>query len=370
MGRPARPRRGSPGAAAPRPRDRRQASAASARTGARRAQPSPRRSRRRGPASALSVSPPGAQPLIARSPAAQISRLCVHSSGSSSQIPASGSPRRASIAAAAISAARHPSGVESVVRGGSREQQQGLAERVELKLLVGAVPHEHLVGARVARQIEVPLRRHRLTCDGVHRPRSGAAVAQRCADEAHGMVEERPLAGLRGRLPRVALVPDPHVAVVEVAALTGTFGERHRGCGDHSAGRARQSGEHGARVPRVALPDGRGEVGHALTPRSLRLRPRLVRIGRPGVVVRQCDHEHEVVMVALGEVEPQAERLAPAAVGAPRRRRHRRSSRDGAGRSGRSSSPNRRGAADRASRPRSGRVGRGRSRRAPGRVER
>ena len=54
-------------------------------------------------------SPPGTRLLIARRPAAQISRLCVHSSGSSSQMPASGSCQRSPIAPAAISAARQPS---------------------------------------------------------------------------------------------------------------------------------------------------------------------------------------------------------------------------------------------------------------------
>ena len=84
-------------------------------------------------------SPPRAARLIARRPAAQIRRLCVHSSGSISQMPASGSCQRCSIASRGDLGGAPAVGVEVVVAGGSGEQQQRLAEGVELELLVDPV---------------------------------------------------------------------------------------------------------------------------------------------------------------------------------------------------------------------------------------
>ena len=52
----------------------------------------------------------------------------------------------------------------------------------------------------------------------------GAVLEQAVAYEAHGVVEERVGAGLRDGLPGVALVADPDVAVVVVAAFPGTLG--------------------------------------------------------------------------------------------------------------------------------------------------
>ena len=97
---------------------------------------------------------------MARSPAAQISRLWVQGWLSISQIPASGSVHRAVMASAAAIGGLPVVGVQPVGPAGRGEQQQGFTERVELELLVDPVP-DQVLAARVAGQVQGPLVRHR-----------------------------------------------------------------------------------------------------------------------------------------------------------------------------------------------------------------
>ena len=107
-------------------------------------------------------SPPGRYPAIWRSPAAQISRLCVHASGSISQIPASvsGSRQRFCDRLDGRLGGTPAIAVEVIVARGGGEQQQRLAEGVELELLVDPVTDD-VGAARVPRQARAGARRAR-----------------------------------------------------------------------------------------------------------------------------------------------------------------------------------------------------------------
>ncbi len=76
--------------------------------------------------------------------------------------------------------------------------------------------------------------------------------SRRSVTKSHRVVHQRQRARLGHRLPGKALVADPHVAVVVVAALTGSLGQRHRGSGDHAAAAAGQSLQHGIGVAGIA----------------------------------------------------------------------------------------------------------------------
>ena len=108
--------------------------------------------------------------------------------------------------------------------GGRGEQQQRFAERVELELGVDAVADD--VGAAgVAGQLAVTLVGHRAAVERVGGLQVGAVGEQPLGDEADGVVEQRvrPVGG--DGLAGVALVADPDVAVVVVAALLGALGQ-------------------------------------------------------------------------------------------------------------------------------------------------
>ena len=98
---------------------------------------------------------------IARSPDTQASRECAQRRSSSSQMPASGSCQRFSIASAATAAARQSSVAEHVVPGRGGEQRQRLAERVELELLAHPVTASGAAAGKAA-QPQRPLAADRL----------------------------------------------------------------------------------------------------------------------------------------------------------------------------------------------------------------
>ena len=154
------PRRGSPASS----------SAASTPLVAGGALPAPARVDARGRASATiasaSATPVGRRSrrrtAAARSRAARRRRSagCGSSaSGSSSQMPASGSLPALAIASAADVGRAPAVGVEAVVPRRGGEQQQRLAEGVELELLVGPVADD-VAAAGVAGQLELPLVGH------------------------------------------------------------------------------------------------------------------------------------------------------------------------------------------------------------------
>ena len=117
-------------------------------------------------------------------------RLCVHASGSISQMPASGWCQRCSIALAAISAARQCVGVEVVVVGGSGEQQQRFAERVELELLVDPVADDQSVPPGYPLSSSVRWSGTALAGDRVGGRKVGPVGVQTVADETHGVIHE------------------------------------------------------------------------------------------------------------------------------------------------------------------------------------
>ena len=83
---------------------------------------------------------------------------------------------------------------------------------------------------------------------------------QPLGDERHGVIQQRvrPVGG--DGLPCVALVADPDVAVVVVAAPLRPFGQAHCGRGDHPTPGAGQAAQHGVGAA--------GSVGAMLSPSS------------------------------------------------------------------------------------------------------
>ena len=154
--------------------------------------------------------------------------------------------------------------------GGRGEQQQRLAECVELELLVDPVADD-VRAAGIPGQVERALVGDATARRRVRGPQIGAVLEQAVAHEAHGIVEQRVGADLCDGLPGVALVADPDVAVVVVAPFPGTLGQRHGRRGDHAAAAARQAAEHGVGVARVALRDRLLELAE----RARARRPRL-----------------------------------------------------------------------------------------------
>ena len=113
--------------------------------------------------------------------------------------------------------------VEVIVAGGRGEEQQRLAERVELELLVDPVADD-VRAAGIPWQVERALVGDATARRRVCGPQIGAVLEQTVAYEAHGIVEERVGADLCDGLSGVALVADPHVAVVVVASFPGALG--------------------------------------------------------------------------------------------------------------------------------------------------
>ena len=167
-------------------------------------------------------SPPGPHSAIWRRPAAQISRLWVQASGSISQIPASvsGSRQRCSIASTAASAARQPSASRWSWRAAAANSSSASPNASSWNCWLTQLPTMS-DAARVAGQVELALVGHGAAGGRVGGLELRAVVEQPLGDEAHGVVHQRVGAGLGDRLAGVALVPDPHVAVVVVAALRG-----------------------------------------------------------------------------------------------------------------------------------------------------
>jgi hypothetical protein len=140
-------------------------------------------------------------------------------------------------------------GVEVVMAGGRSEQQQGFPECVELELDVELelgvdVVTDDVGAAQVPGQVQRPLIGHRRPGDGVGEPQVRAISEQALQDEPDGVIEQRARAVHGDSLPGVALVADPDVAVVVVAALRGAFRQAHRGGGDHATPGAGQPAQH------------------------------------------------------------------------------------------------------------------------------
>ncbi len=139
-------------------------------------------------------------------------------------MPASGSSYRCAIASTAASAAFQPSASSASSAVGGREEQQRLAEGVELELAAHPVARRR----RPARPGSPG--RSSARWSGTGSPstvyagtRSRSVVEQPVADEPDRAVQQ--VAAARGRdgLPGEALVADPGVAVVVVAALLGAL---------------------------------------------------------------------------------------------------------------------------------------------------
>ena len=71
-------------------------------------------------------------------------------------------------------------------------------------------------------------------------------------NEVDGVIEQRMRLVHRNCLTGIALVANPGVAVVVVAALFGAFGQAHRGCRHHPATGTGQTAQHGVSMSGVA----------------------------------------------------------------------------------------------------------------------
>ena len=122
-------------------------------------------------------------------------------------------------------------GVEPVLRGGVGQEEENLAEEIELKLISDPVADD-IGAAGVAGQSKGKRLRNRAAVTPVRRRRGDAVREYAGANPTHCVVEHV-LASFDSRsgMTDVAHVADPAVAVVVVAAGLGPFGEscRHSG---------------------------------------------------------------------------------------------------------------------------------------------
>ena len=113
-------------------------------------------------------------------------------------------------------------------------------------------------------------------------------------DEADCVVEEGTVGPVRHRDPGEALVSDPRVAIVVIAALLGALREAHGRGGDHRAGGARHAGQNSVSVPDIAIADESRGRRRAPAPSLLRRRPCFVGIDGSDFAPGR-DRQHEVV---------------------------------------------------------------------------
>ena len=121
-------------------------------------------------------------------------------------------------------------------------------------------------------------------------------------------------AGRGDGLAGVALVPDPDVAVVVVAAFARPLGQRRRRGGDHAAAGAGQPGEHGVGVPGVASGDRRPSSGTRSRHAASVADHASSGCGGSASSSSSGEDEHEVVVLARLEFELEREHLAAMAV--------------------------------------------------------
>ena len=177
--------------------------------------------------------------------------------------------------------------------GRGREQLERLAQCVELELAVDPVP-DLVRAARVAGQAgERLLAGHRPAGHGVGGLQVGAIGQDAVGHEGDGVVQQAVRAVGGHRLAGVALVPDPHVAVVVVPAGLRALRQRHGGRGDHAAAAAGQPGQHRVAVPAALGGQARPEFGNGRRPGRLGGQPRLRGLYRdPGQrLVRDLQHQ-------------------------------------------------------------------------------
>ncbi len=189
--------------------------------------------------------------------------------------------------------------------GRGREELERLAQRVELELAVDPVP-DLVRTARVAGQAgERLLPGHRPAGHGVGGLEVGAVGQDALRHEGDGVIQQAVRAVGGDRLPGVALIPDPDVAVVVVPAGLGALRQRRGGRGHHAAAAAGQAGQHGVAVPAVRggqavarFRDGRrpGRLGGLPRFRGPHRNPRQR-------LVRYL--QHQIVIGALAEVQVQ-----------------------------------------------------------------
>ncbi len=198
-------------------------------------------------------------------------------------MPASGSSQRSAIACLAMFAARAAVGVQQPHPLACREQQQRVAEHVELELPLRPVARDG-AAARVAGQGELLLVGHGLAVARVDRLEVRAVLEQPRGDEVERGLHQRRRLGRRVRETREALVADPGVAVVVVAFAADVLGEARRGRGHHPVALRGEAAQHRVRLLRVPGRDGAVHRRHPGAPGVLRRRPGHV---RPERCVRQ-----------------------------------------------------------------------------------
>jgi hypothetical protein len=187
------------------------------------------------------------------------------------------------------------------VQAGRRgEQLQRLPQAVELELADDLVARPARA-SRVPAQPQPPFSRNGLASDRVGGHQAGAVVQDPLGEEPDGAVEKRVRAVGGDRQPRVALVPDPGVAVVVVPPALHPLGQRGGGRGDHRAAARRQPAQDGVGVPGVPDADQVLAIRHHGGPGLLRGRPGLARTGRSAVQRAVGQFQDQIVVPALGE---------------------------------------------------------------------
>jgi hypothetical protein len=182
---------------------------------------------------------------------------------------------------------------QPVVPGRGGEQQQRLTQGIELELAVHPVA-DQVESAGVPGQVEPALVGHPAAVDGVGRGHCGAVGVQPAGDKADGAVEQR--VGARGGrgLAGVALITDPGVPVVVVAALLRPLGQAGRGRRDHAAAGTGQAAQHQVSLPGVAGGDAPFKRRRLAGPLGVRGVPECARVGRLRRQGRAGELEHEV----------------------------------------------------------------------------
>jgi hypothetical protein len=130
------------------------------------------------------------------------------------------------------------------------------------------------------------------------------------ADETHGVVEQRMGSCARNRLAGVALVADPHVAVIVVAALFGALGQQRGRRSDHPASGAGEPPHDRVGVASVAVGHGPVQLGDLLALPGLGRLPGALCVGDRRVTLA-VDHHHQVVLFAAAQAQL-ADKLTPA----------------------------------------------------------
>ena len=218
-------------------------------------------------------------------------------------MPASGSFQRLPIPSAATAAARQSSSASR-----SRRAAAANSDSVSPSASSWNCPRTQFPDFAAAAGEAAQLQRHfvadRLPRHRVGRHQLGPVVEQPLGDEPEGAGEQRVRAVRGDGDARVALVPDPGVAVVVVPAARQALGQRGGGGRHHGAAGRGEPAQHRVGVPRVGQRDQVIAARCDIRPRLLGRRPALPGVGRLGGELAIGQLKHEVVRRPRCELDP------------------------------------------------------------------